>query len=126
MATGILSYTRIRGFEWQGRYYVYHCLLFGLKFSPRVFFKPMGVLVGYWRGRGVRMIAYLNDLFFPYSSRHGRPNLSCACPGGLQGRMPRRQYEAKSHLTAVSVLQHFGFVVHLRNMVLEMPQQRWD
>eukprot|EP00873_Tetraselmis_striata_P018317 jgi/Tetstr1/438581/TSEL_027132.t1 len=40
---------------------------------------------------------------------------------------PRRAVKAaKSQPTTVSVLQHLGGVVDLRNVVYEEPQHRWD
>ena len=52
------------GFSWQGCYYVFTVLPFGLSTAGWVFTKLMKELVGHWRRHGVRCIAYLDDLLF--------------------------------------------------------------
>jgi hypothetical protein len=52
------------GFKWEGRYYVYNCLPFGLSTTPWVFSKAMRELVMYWRRGGIRLLPYLDDGMF--------------------------------------------------------------
>ena len=46
------------GFEWGGKYFV---LPFGLSTAPYVFTKLLRPLVGLWRGKGHKVILYLDD-----------------------------------------------------------------
>ncbi len=52
------------GFKWEGRYYVYNCLPFGLSTEPWVQSKVMRELVMYWRRGGIRLLPYLDNLMF--------------------------------------------------------------
>ena len=56
---------RFVGIKWDGVYYVYTCLPFGLLTAPWVFFKVMREMGVYWRRCGIRNIPYLDDFFFP-------------------------------------------------------------
>lgn len=62
------EHRKFLGFCWAGQYYVYNCLPFGLSCSPVFFSELVHVLVKRWRRRGVRCIAYLDDLVFAASS----------------------------------------------------------
>ncbi len=46
-------------------YCEYTCLAFGLSTTPWVFSKVMRELVMYWRNYGIRVLPYLDELFFP-------------------------------------------------------------
>ena len=48
------------GFQWQGTYYVFRVLPFGLASACYVFTKITHTLVQRWRGKGVRLIHYLD------------------------------------------------------------------
>ncbi len=52
------------GFKWEGKYYVYNCLPFGLSTAPWTFSKVMREHVMQWRRRGIRMFPYLDDFMF--------------------------------------------------------------
>jgi len=52
------------GFEWEEILYVYKCLPFGLSTAPWVFSKVMMEIVMFWRRKGIRLLPYLDDLFF--------------------------------------------------------------
>ena len=49
------------GFSWQSRFYVFTVLPFGLSSACYTFTKLVCPLVKYWRGRGLRIIVYLDD-----------------------------------------------------------------
>ena len=49
-------------FQWQQKVYQYTALPFGLASAPRVFTKLMKPALACLRSRGVRLIAYLDDL----------------------------------------------------------------
>ena len=55
---------RFVGFKWEGRYYQYNCLPFGLSTAPWVFSKVIRELVMFWRSRGINILPYLDDFLF--------------------------------------------------------------
>lgn len=62
------------GLEFEGRYYFFKVLPFGLATAPFVFQKAMRELVGFWRGRSHRLLNYLDDFYQfirPYVPRPG-------------------------------------------------------
>jgi hypothetical protein len=56
------------GFKWEGKYYVYNYLPFGLSTAPWVFSKVMRELVMHWRREGIKVLPYLDDCMF---MKHG-------------------------------------------------------
>ena len=52
------------GFQWQGKYYSFTVLPFGLSSACWVFTKVSRELVGLWREQGIRLIHYLDDFLF--------------------------------------------------------------
>lgn len=56
------------GFEWQGRYYVFCQLPFGLATACFIFTKIVKQLVQRWRSLGIRLIPYIDDFLFFASS----------------------------------------------------------
>ena len=55
------------GFEYQGRFYCWRSLPFGLSSAPRVFTAVTKPLVNLWRRSGFRVLPYLDD--FPNAAR---------------------------------------------------------
>ena len=49
------------GFVWQGEYYVFTVLPFGLASACYIFTKILWPLVHYWRAMGLRALVYLDD-----------------------------------------------------------------
>lgn len=56
-------------FEWDGILYKFTSLAFGLKSAPWVFTKLLKPLLSFFRKRGVRMVAYLDDFLVINASR---------------------------------------------------------
>ena len=56
---------RLAGIKWEGVYYVYTCLPFGLSTTPWVFFKVMREIVMFFKEIEIRVLPYFDDLFFP-------------------------------------------------------------
>jgi len=52
------------GFKWEGKYYTYKCLPFGLSTASWVFPKVMRELVMFWRRDGIKLLPYLDDFMF--------------------------------------------------------------
>ncbi|CAL8470818.1 g10360 [Coccomyxa elongata] len=55
---------RYLGFCWEGQYYVFTVLPFGLNTACWVFTKLTRELVSHWRGQGIRSVHYLDDFLF--------------------------------------------------------------
>jgi hypothetical protein len=58
------DYWQFLGFEWQGQYYVFCQLSFGLATACYIFSKTTKQLVQHWRSLGVRVIGYIDDFLF--------------------------------------------------------------
>ena len=56
------SHRKYLKFAWQGTVYQYNVLPFGLATAPRAFTKLMKPALAYLRSKGVRLIAYLDDI----------------------------------------------------------------
>ena len=79
------------GFEWEGSFYRFEVLPFGLSTAPFLFTTVMGHSVRFLRYVGVDLIAYLDDLIFAHPTARGAVS-------------------AANRL--VGVLRDFGWVVH--------------
>jgi hypothetical protein len=62
------EYWKFLAFEWEGQYYVFCKLPFGLATACYVFFKITKQLAQRWRSLGIRVIAYIDDFFFACTS----------------------------------------------------------
>ncbi|KAI8514349.1 myoblast fusion [Branchiostoma belcheri] len=93
---------RFLTFQWQGRFYQFQCLPFGVATAPRVFTKVLKVPVAILRRREFRLVVYLDDILVIGRSRE-------ACREALWA--------------AIELLSRLGFVPNLEKSVLE-PSQR--
>ncbi|VDI76706.1 Hypothetical predicted protein [Mytilus galloprovincialis] len=51
------------GFQWEGQFYCYTVLAFGITTGPYIFTKCLRPLVKFWRGNGIKVVLYLDDGF---------------------------------------------------------------
>ena len=79
------------GFEWEGQFYRFEVLPFGLSTAPFLFTTVMGHSVRFLRSVGIDLIAYLDDLIFAHASAHGA---------------------VSSARRLVCILDRFGWIVH--------------
>jgi hypothetical protein len=56
-------------FSWNGRIFEFRCMAFGLAPAPRVFTKLTKIVVAWLRKKGIRLVIYLDDLFFAARGR---------------------------------------------------------
>jgi hypothetical protein len=56
--------TKVVGFQWRKKLYIYNVLPFGLQSTPYAFAKIVLVLVVRWRRNGIRVLPYLDDFIF--------------------------------------------------------------
>jgi ribonuclease HI len=55
------SHQKFLGFEWQGKFFQWKCLPFGLNSSPYFFYKTIRPVVEYLRQQGLRVVAFVDD-----------------------------------------------------------------
>jgi len=111
------------GFQWDGVFYVYRVLPFGLASAPWCFSKIMRSISSHLRFKGLRTLNYLDDFLFltslSSSVEHRTLVLSTFEAAGLA-------FNAfKCHLEFTTRLVHLGFVVDLRSGRFEVPEERW-
>ena len=51
------------GFSWNGKYFCFAVLVFGLSSSPYLFTKCLREMVKYWRKNAIKIVLYLDDGF---------------------------------------------------------------
>ena len=105
-------YYTFLGFQWEGDFYVFRVLPFGLASAPWCFFtKIMRTISLHLRFRGGRLINYLEDLLFlvsdSQSTAHRQLVLDTFKSAGLTIN------ESKSYLQFTRLLTHLGFVIDL-------------
>jgi hypothetical protein len=112
------------GFQWDGEFYVFRVLPFGLASAPWCFTKIMRTISLCLRFRGVRLINYLDDFLFlvsdSQSTAHRQLVLDTFKSAGLAIN------ESKSHLQFTRLLTHLGFVIDLDSGSFEVPLERWE
>ena len=111
------------GFFWQGSYYVFRVLPFGLTSAPRVFTKLMRQLVKYWRARGIFVVIYLDDGIIFGLSREGLLLLVPQLRADLH-RLGFTVNEAKSIWDPVPDIEWLGLVWHSDPLSVSIPDRR--
>ena len=84
------------GFEWEGRYYYYTVLPFGISTAPYIFTLVMKTTVAYLRSCGAHFIQYLDDL--PFAA----PSATMATDQGA---------------FMIATLRSFGWLVHMEKCI---------
>ena len=79
------------GFEWEGAFYAFVVLPFGLSTAPRIFTLVLANCVRFLRHRGIRLMSFLDDLIFAHSHARG------AVSAGQQ---------------IIEILGRFGWLIH--------------
>ena len=51
------------GFHWNGKFYCYTVLAFGITTGPYIFTKCLRPLVKFWRKNGIKVVLHLDDGF---------------------------------------------------------------
>lgn len=114
------------GFEWEGQFYVFCVLPFGLSSAPWCFAKVMKAFSTHLRARfGIRLLNYLDDfLFF----------LGCDAETArvVKARIPEEFRQSgltinlsKSHLDPSTLQRSLGFWVNTDLGTFSVPEDRW-
>ena len=110
-------------FMWNEKLFHFTCLPFGLSCAPRVFTKMLKPVVALLRGRGVRLIAYIDDILIMSSSKamshhHTLLALDCLESLGFLVNYP------KCSLTPSQSILFLGFTVNSIAMTLSLPEEK--
>ena len=113
------------GFKWEGKYYTYNCLPFGLSTAPWVFSKVMRELVMFWRRDGIKLLPYLDDFMFMKSGfwqcvRLARRMERDFVRAGLMINVP------KCHSIPAQQRRQLGFDVDSAQGKFQVPADRWE
>ncbi len=110
-------------FEFEGQRYQFKCLVMGLSLAPLFFTKLMAVLVQVARAWGINVSVYLDD-----SLTRG-PSFESAlrdhqCFGNLLQMAGFLLHDVKSVKEPVQRIEHLGFIIDSRTMMLEVPRSK--
>ena len=120
------DYFEYMGFEWEGEFYVFCVLPFGLSSAPWCFAKVMKAFCGHLRGSGVKVLNYLDDFLFflgtdPRDIKAARQIILRAfIDAGLTINLN------KSHLSPTTQLKSLGIIVDTLHGTFTVPDDRWN
>ena len=111
------------GFAWEGCYYVFTVLPFGLSTACYMFTKLLRPLVRYWRGQGIRIVVYLDDGLGAATGETEAANISKIVQSTLEqaGFVLNRE---KSVWQPTQRLQWLGFVIDMTLGQIEVSQAK--
>lgn len=114
------------GFEWEGQYYVFTVLPFGLVSAPWGFSELMRGLSAFLRNHGLRLINYLDDFLFLLGSNPARA-------AELRDIVVRAFQQAgvavnaeKSVLSPCLSTRCLGYMVNSGSGTFSVPNDRWE
>ena len=113
------------GFKWEGKYYQYNCLPFGLSTTPWVFSKVIRELVMFWRLRGINILPYLDDFLFLIMGYEAGCHLAKVVEEDLR-LAGLAINQDKSDGTPNHDRVHLGFDVDLAAGLFKVPLTRWE
>ncbi len=110
-------------FDFEGRRYQFKCMVMGLSIAPWFFTKLMAVLVQVARSWGIRVSVYLDD------SLTRAPSFTTARNdhqtfGNLLQLAGFLLHGSKSVREPVQRIEHLGFVIDSRTMMIEVPEDK--
>ncbi|KZR95900.1 Uncharacterized protein APZ42_010055, partial [Daphnia magna] len=106
-----------------GSLYEYLCLAFGLCSAPRVFTKLLKPVVVFLRGRGIRLIIYLDDLLILNQSHDGLLLDQKVVIGLLEFLGFIINYE-KSVIVPLQILEYLGTVINSLSLSNSLPSEK--
>jgi hypothetical protein len=114
------------GFEWEGQFYVFTALPFGLASAPWCFTKVMLEVLRVLRSKGIKVIGFLDDFLtiVPRDSARAA-TIRDVVLNTFKAAGLTINFE-KSTLDFTPRLEHLGFVVDLDLGRFEVPPRRWE
>jgi hypothetical protein len=110
-------------FSWKNRFYRFTCLPFGLCSAPLVFTKLLRPIVQELRAKGVRLMAYLDDIIILSSSYQESVRNTQLVREALERRGWVINLE-KSSLTPSQTLEYLGFLLDSVKMQIFTPNEK--
>jgi hypothetical protein len=110
-------------FEFEGIRYQFRCLVMGLSLAPLFFTKIMSVLVQVARSWGIRVSVYLDDSLTRGPSFESTLR-DHQCFGSLLQMAGFLLHREKSVQVLVQRIEHLGFIIDSRSMLLEVPTNK--
>jgi len=117
------DYRRFITFEFEGKRYSYNVLPFGLSASPRIFSKMLRPVIVWLRSQGVKLTAYMDDIFICNSCKSvlsSQLNLILQTLTSL-GFRPNL---SKSSLVPSKILLHLGFTWNSSQNSISLPDSK--
>ena len=123
------AYHKYLSFSWSEngitKYYVFTVLVFGLVTAPFVFTKVVKVLVGYWRGCGIRIFSFIDDFFGGASTYHQTAIIAAKLKKDLElNGFVASVKKSQWHPSQAGM--HLGFLVDLKNGIFTVLKSRVD
>ena len=123
------AYHKYLSFSWSEngitKYYVFTVLVFGLATVPFVFTKMVKVLVGYWRGCGIRIFSFIDDFFGGASTFHQTAITAAKVKKDLElSGFVANVKKSQWHPSQAGM--HLGFFVDLKNGIFSVLKSRVD
>jgi len=113
------------GFEWNGKYYVFRVLPFGLKPACWVFTRLMKCLVSKWRKQGYLLIAYIDDFLVCAASAERLRRQVAVLEDDFE-RAGLLLQLLKCKPTPTRQIEHLGFEIDTVRGVFIAPPGRWQ
>lgn len=110
-------------FEFNNCRYCYNVLPFGLTSSPRIFSKILKPVISFLRTRGIKISAYLDDIFICNNSKELLSEQLKTTISLLNSLGFTINY-GKSHLIPSQSLLHLGYIWNSENMTLSLPSEK--
>ena len=125
------DFWKYMGFQWEGKYYRFRVLPFGLAIAPYIFTRVTRELARKWRGVGVRLIAYIDDFIFL-----GAPGVEAlaafiAEQAGIIADVLACGFlinweKTIGRFAPVKVIHFLGFGIDSMSQVFFSPEARWN
>ena len=117
------QHQRYLGFQWEGQYYCFVALPFGLATAPFVFHKVTRPLIVHWRKLGFRTFLYYDDGTAAAESHGSTVRMAVRMRADLEasGFIVNEQ---KSQWDPCQVLNVLGYVVDMDKAVFRTPQEK--
>jgi hypothetical protein len=111
------------GFRFQGKFYRF-VLPFGLKHAPWFFTKLMKAVVTYWRGMGVFVIIYLDDICVLAPTREETLRVRDTIIEPTLQRFGLKRNITKGEWNPVQTVILLGSRVNLREGIISVPEEK--
>ncbi len=111
------------GFQWEGQYYVFTVLCFGLTSGPYIFTKLLRPLIKRWRAMGIPVAVYIDDGAATLPDRETCRQASHIMQTDLRSAgfftaLPKCQWEP------VMIMEWLGVVLDLSAFEIRIPRRR--